>query len=276
MQQIFRSDFRHPQTDVSSLSEPHVSSVGRIQEAFPLRAHQEEAAGCEPLDELYDALAEVIGAEDTTECYKSYLLPGGEVVSLLESVALISSGTTGLVTWEAALHLAEWALDNRHTFTGRTVLELGSGVGLTGVAICRACGPSRYVFSDCHAEVLHQLRGNVRRNGLIEPAAAVEELDWTTATGGRVTQVGADVVIAADVVYDPEVVESLVKLLSEVLRGSSPQLLVCSTVRNQETYGGFKQQLKRAGIEHRVMSGDVSRVFPYDRVAPIEMISLFR
>lgn len=47
----------------------------------------------------------------------------------------------------------------------------------------------------------------------------------------------------ADVVYDPEVVESLVKLLSEVLRGSSPELLVCSTVRNQETYGGFKQQL---------------------------------
>lgn len=35
---------------------------------------QQEAAGCDPLDELYDALAEVVGAEDTTECYKSYLL----------------------------------------------------------------------------------------------------------------------------------------------------------------------------------------------------------
>lgn len=35
---------------------------------------QQEAAGCDPLDELYDALAEVVGAEDTTESYKSYLL----------------------------------------------------------------------------------------------------------------------------------------------------------------------------------------------------------
>lgn len=35
---------------------------------------QQEAAGCDPLDELYDALAEVVGAEDTTECYKSYML----------------------------------------------------------------------------------------------------------------------------------------------------------------------------------------------------------
>lgn len=35
---------------------------------------QLEAAGCDPLDELYDALAEVVATEDTNQCYKSYLL----------------------------------------------------------------------------------------------------------------------------------------------------------------------------------------------------------
>lgn len=35
---------------------------------------QLDTAGCDPLDELYDALAEVVGTEDTTQCYKSYLL----------------------------------------------------------------------------------------------------------------------------------------------------------------------------------------------------------
>lgn len=35
---------------------------------------QLEAAGCDPLDELYDALAAVVGTEDTARCYKSYLL----------------------------------------------------------------------------------------------------------------------------------------------------------------------------------------------------------
>lgn len=44
-------------------------------------------------------------------------------------------------------------------------------------------------------------------------------------------------------VYDPDVVRSLVKLLSNILRCSSPQVIICSTVRNQETYGSFKQQL---------------------------------
>ncbi|KAG8006561.1 Protein-lysine N-methyltransferase EEF2KMT [Nibea albiflora] len=162
--------------------------------------HSRKAAGCDPLDELYDALAEVVGAEDTTECYKSYLLPGGDAVSLLENVALISEGTTGLVTWEAALYLAEWALDHQHTFTGRTVLELGSGVGLTGITICRSCSLNRFVFSDCHPSVLQKLRNNIQLNGLTDqtsPTVSVEEMDWTAATEEQLKRIGADTIIAA-------------------------------------------------------------------------------
>lgn len=48
------------------------------------------------------------------------LQPSGDAVSLLENVALISVGTTGLVTWEAALYLAEWALEHQEIFTNRS------------------------------------------------------------------------------------------------------------------------------------------------------------
>ena len=52
---------------------------------------------------------------------------------------------------------------------------------------------------------------------------------------------------AADVVYDPDVTGSLVKLLSQILSCWSaetrPEILICSAVRNAETYGTFKQQL---------------------------------
>ncbi|KAK1878325.1 Protein-lysine N-methyltransferase EEF2KMT [Dissostichus eleginoides] len=240
---------------------------------------RQEAAGCDPLDELYDALAEVVGAEDTSECYKSYLLPGGDSVSLRESVALISDGTTGLVTWEAALFLTEWALEHRQAFSGRTVLELGSGVGLTGITICRSCSPKRFVFSDCHPRVLQTLENNVRLNAVTQrepPPVTVQELDWSTATEEQVALIEADTVIAADVVYDPEVAESLVKLLNTILSCSNPDIYICSTVRNPETYGGFKMQLEKAGISHRVMTGAVSHVFPYSRGSAIEMIQLYR
>ena len=52
------------------------------------------------------------------------LQPSGDAVSLLENVALISDGTTGLVTWEAALFLAEWAVDHPQTFTNRSACLL--------------------------------------------------------------------------------------------------------------------------------------------------------
>lgn len=54
-------------------------------------------------------------------------------------------------------------------------------------------------------------------------------------------------------VYDPDIAGSLAKLLSIVLRCSSaeglPQVFICSTIRNLETYGGFKQQLGKSAEE---------------------------
>lgn len=54
-------------------------------------------------------------------------------------------------------------------------------------------------------------------------------------------------------VYDPDIAGSLAKLLSIVLRRSSaevlPQVFICSTIRNLETYGGFKQQLGKTEEE---------------------------
>lgn len=59
----------------------------------------------------------------------------------------------------------------------------------------------------------------------------------------------------ADVVYDPDIAGSLAKLLSIVLRCSSaeglPQVFICSTIRNLETYGGFKQQLGKTALRRR-------------------------
>ncbi|XP_037544502.1 protein-lysine N-methyltransferase EEF2KMT [Nematolebias whitei] len=241
-----------------------------------------EAAACDPLDQLYEALAEVVGVQENSECYKNYFLPGGDTVSLQENVVLISEGTTGLVTWEAALYLTEWVLENPQVFTSRSVLELGSGAGLTGISICRCCRPSRFSFSDCHASVLQNLRDNVRLNGLSEgtrPAVRVDELDWTAVTEDKIRDIGADTIIAADVVYDPDVAGSLVTFLSKVLNCASPQdppdIFICSTIRNPETYGSFIRQLETSRIGLQVMSGPVKRVFPYNRTAPIELIRLF-
>uniref|UniRef100_A0A4W4GXX2 FAM86 N-terminal domain-containing protein n=1 Tax=Electrophorus electricus TaxID=8005 RepID=A0A4W4GXX2_ELEEL len=242
-----------------------------------------ELYASEPLDELYDALGDVIGAKEETVCYKSYLLPSGEPVGLEENVAVISEGTTGLVTWEAALHLAEWALEHPDIFTGRTVLELGSGVGLTGIVVCRVCKPTKYVFSDCHQSVLERLRNNITRNGLTEqgsPGVSVltEEVDWQNVKKDQLRRIGADTIIAADVVYDPDIIGCLVRLLAELLKCKGqqrhPEVYIASTIRNPETYNCFKNELEKAGLKHIVITHPVTQVFPYNRIVSIEMIKV--
>lgn len=99
----------------------------------------------------------------------------------------------------------------------RTVLELGSGAGLTGLAICKMCHPRAYVFSDCHSLVLEQLRGNILLNGLLleseatapaqhpghnthnaeSPNVTVAQLDWDIVTAPQLAAFQPDVIIAA-------------------------------------------------------------------------------
>ncbi|KPP74202.1 FAM86A protein-like [Scleropages formosus] len=250
-----------------------------------------EATASEPLDELYDALAVVLASEEQCVCYKSYFLPAGGAITLAENEATISEGTTGMVTWEAALYLAEWALGNPQAFQHRrmlrppppprVVLELGSGMGLAGVAVCRSCHPKRYTFSDCHPGVLRRLRDNVKLNGLEDPGGprvAVEELDWGAVADERLRDLRPDTVIAADVVYDPDVIDTLVSLLRRLLAipvlTRPSDIYIASAVRNPDTYAYFRRQCGKVGLRHQVLTEPVARIFPYNRTSAIEMIRL--
>lgn len=240
-----------------------------------------EMLEAEPLDVLYEALGEVMCAQERDTCYKTYLLPTGDAVSLVENVALISEGTTGLVTWEAALYLAEWALENSHIFKNKTVLELGSGVGLTGIVVCRSSSPTKYIFSDCHQTVLQRLRDNVT-NCLTNchcnnVPVCVEQLDWQTVSDEQLQRIHADTIIAADVVYDPDIISCLVKLLARLSNckvQESPDVYIASTVRNPQTYDCFKTELEKAGLKHDIIKDVVTQVFPYNRISTIEMIKI--
>ncbi|NXE24252.1 EF2KT methyltransferase, partial [Ardeotis kori] len=265
-----------------------------------IKKHESTAA--EPLDELYDALAELLHEEESTRCYKNYLLPTGESVTLSESMAIISAGTTGLVTWDAALHLAEWAMENPAVFRNRTVLELGSGIGFTGIAICKTCNPKAYVFSDCHPCVLKQLAENIHLNGfVVEPGTAprsqaeshgeeaeatnfqkpkltVAELDWGSVTEKQLVDLQPDVIVAADVVYDPEIISALIGMLQKLSAfrdGKPPEVYIASAIRNPDTYRLFQAELDKVGIGWQIIPAHSNSLFLHDVQPNVTILQLF-
>ena len=48
--------------------------------------------------------------------------------------------------------------------TFRNVLELGSGLGLTGISIAKQCHCNSFTFTDCHTQVLYLLAKNIELN----------------------------------------------------------------------------------------------------------------
>lgn len=111
--------------------------------------------------------------------------------------------------WPAAEPAARALLAWASWPAGAEVLELGSGVGLVGLAsVARG---DRVLFSDISASALKACRINARQNGFPDPP--VRLLDWR-----ELTEIRADVVLACDVLYDAALHEPLLNTIGAALR----------------------------------------------------------
>jgi len=95
--------------------------------------------------------------------------------------------------WPSSLILAKRLADE--TGGGRSLLELGCGLGIVSITAMRS--GFRVVASDYYEDALHFTRANAWRNLRREPAARM--IDWRALP----TDLGAyDMIVAADVLYE--------------------------------------------------------------------------
>lgn len=173
--------------------------------------------------------------------YLSYTLSNGQTISLLESDNLVIDGTTGLRSWSAAKHLAQFFERNRHLIENKCLLELGSGIGLTGIYILKTCLPSHLTFSDHHSVVLEVLQNNINTNKVQEMSSVVR-IEWndTTTVDDFLADNDPQVVIATDVVFDPEVTVSLCRVINLLVKDKPRICYICCSHRNDESVGHFR------------------------------------
>lgn len=153
--------------------------------------------------------------------------------------------------------------------TRKSVLELGSGVGLTGLVTILECQPKRYYFTDCHHSVLNILSRNITLNCQDLSVENVETvpnnglqqlLTYNFASGSSISVLNlpweeiddttcdairpVDTILAADVVYDSELFPSLVRGLKLLWdRCGVKQIVFACTERNPETLATFLHQI---------------------------------
>lgn len=216
-------------------------------------------------DSVYEAFGQLVSLADSTTCYKHFELNGGSFITLHENCNIISEGTTGLCSWQASAALADWCINNYSIFKDKTVLELGSGVGLTGIAIARKCSPKKIALTDCHSQVLNFLCENVLKNlndnntlkvkntsGKLllkesvdaNTVVEVHNLPWEAINEEVCHEIGkVDVIVAADVIYDSDLFLSLINAIKCFLLNGTERALLACTERNQDTLANFLRLL---------------------------------
>lgn len=216
---------------------------------------------------LSDLLSQPLPSETTAaqqRCYVTYnlsLLHTAPTVQephicLLENRSLIAaSGTTGLRTWEAALHLGQYLCANPSLVRNKRILELGAGTGYLAVLCAKYLGSEHVIASDGSDEVVSKLNDSFFLNGLQgSDKVSTTQLKWGHALMGTEEQSWnggrrLDVIIGADITYDVSVIPALVATLQE-LAGLFPgtSILIAGTERNRETFERFLEICGKRGF----------------------------
>jgi predicted nicotinamide N-methyase len=135
--------------------------------------------------------------------------------AVLDQTDLVAAGHMPYwaTPWASGLFLAEVVLERPAAVRRRRVLELGCGLGATAAATIEAQGgEGTLIAADVFAETLAYCRYNALRNAGRAPRTLLA--DWRTPPGRDALAAAGpfDLVLAADVLYEPEDVAHLIGL----------------------------------------------------------------
>jgi predicted nicotinamide N-methyase len=221
--------------------------------------------------------------------------------------------------WEAGAALAEFLFSEPQHVGGRKVIEVGAGVGLTSLMTIFCFGAQSVHMTDFTQATLDNLQNNRDLNtnryhkqycaGKDETRfidnCTVGRLDWrdfdNLGNKGGVHDGGfdssrqavamADVMLAADVIYDPNDVAAAVNLMNHFLENGvgdnirysehnkDKLVIIAHTFRNERTFELFLEEIQKHNISSRIVESDalekLPKLFPCYFRQPRDHIRIF-
>lgn len=139
--------------------------------------------------------------------------------------------------WTGALTLARY-IDAGIDVQDQTVLDLGCGLGLTGVVAAQKGG--QVIFADKEADALSFTRENARLNGCAHSETRL--LDFTRDS----LETRFQLILGAEILYDQPTFPALVRFLATHLASDGRAILADAKRTNTQD---FYRQLDRAGLQ---------------------------
>ncbi|KAI9797181.1 MAG: hypothetical protein M1833_005590 [Piccolia ochrophora] len=213
------------------------------------------------LDDLVSYLANLLTSSIPSETgsaqqktFVTYTVPGQlsyppedrQTLTMLESRSLIaSSGTTGLRTWEAALHLATYLMSPKGSMLvkNKNVLELGAGTGFLSILCAKFLEAALTLATDGSQEVVEDMKNNIFLNGLDDQIIKSKLYRWGQILPHRAADDQGqawDVVLGADITFDTVSLPHLASSFSDIfLLSEDTLIIVAATMRNTTTIDNF-------------------------------------
>ncbi|MCB0841414.1 MAG: methyltransferase domain-containing protein [Bacteroidetes bacterium] len=119
--------------------------------------------------------------------------------------------------WHSAIGMAQYIMEKEDTFEGKTVLEIGCGLGLAGVAAARRGG--EVILTDYLPEALEAAELVWRMNLPTEPNLQI--LDWREPD----EKLQSDILLASDVAYEARNLEPLLHAFRTLVKPGGKILL---------------------------------------------------
>lgn len=130
---------------------------------------------------------------------------------------------TGQIVWPGAMLLNNYLSENSGILEGQSVIELGSGIGITGILCSRFC--REVVLTDHSDEVLEIINKNIELQSSSQNQSSAgltaEKLDW--GNNDQISQIlhkypkGFDIILGADICFQQSSVPLLFSTVEKLL-----------------------------------------------------------
>lgn len=167
--------------------------------------------------------------------------------------------------WHSSIALSEHLLEMNTSMENKSVLDLGCGLGLTGIVAAQLGG--NVTFTDIAKDALAFSRNNLMRNcdATVVARCAFETIDWRLDAGKT-----WDVILAADIIYESRMMHPLLQFFRRAISSGGYIMLA---EPHRAVAENFLPMLQRAGFtthssekeilwDHRKIGVGVHEIFP--------------